>query len=429
MKIFGFSTILLLADVQQGFAARAPLENAKGSIRQFRPIRVDFDDIVKNTKDPKNGSRLLEALQDVGMVSVTNMPESFRRYKQETLAWTHACALQSDSMKDHVFSDGATRRTMATHTIRGPGGMQDVQHGSAANVEACRSFTEASRQFRQMVDSVTTAFAIQLSDLLEDGMAESSLLQSESGFEFKTVLDVVENGEHLEHFHSYQKSSPSSLDEDLPSVLSSDSTIEWHTDQGLFLVFTPGVRVQQRNVLDETEGFYIELGDGTKAHVQFQEDDDLVIMLGDGVNQYVNPNLKSSKRKLRAVPHALAMSRQGKESDARVWYGRMILPPASAVHPVHKESFGQLRKLLIDASTSSKSPENDDVLSLGCSSPSMHARQLETSLCEEGTLHCWHRCMSLEEHGVSEDICSEQGLDLWCINPRSQLWDNTHGDL
>jgi hypothetical protein len=40
----------------------------------------------------------------------------------------------------------------------------------------------------------------------------------------------------------------------------------------------------------------------------------------------------------------------------------------------------------------------------------------------------WHRCMSLEEHGVSDEICAEQNLDLMCINPRNQLWDNTHGD-
>lgn len=36
--------------------------------------------------------------------------------------------------------------------------------------------------------------------------------------------------------------------------------------------------------------------------------------------------------------------------------------------------------------------------------------------------------MSLEEAGVSADSCAEQDLDLWCINPRNQLWDNSHGD-
>jgi hypothetical protein len=40
----------------------------------------------------------------------------------------------------------------------------------------------------------------------------------------------------------------------------------------------------------------------------------------------------------------------------------------------------------------------------------------------------WHRCMSLEEQGVSTDICAEKNLDLKCINPRNQVWDNTHGD-
>ena len=36
--------------------------------------------------------------------------------------------------------------------------------------------------------------------------------------------------------------------------------------------------------------------------------------------------------------------------------------------------------------------------------------------------------MSIEEQNITESLCQEQGLDLRCINPRGQLWDNTHGD-
>jgi hypothetical protein len=36
----------------------------------------------------------------------------------------------------------------------------------------------------------------------------------------------------------------------------------------------------------------------------------------------------------------------------------------------------------------------------------------------------------LEEHNAteSESICQEQNLDLRCISPRGQLWDDTHGE-
>jgi hypothetical protein len=36
--------------------------------------------------------------------------------------------------------------------------------------------------------------------------------------------------------------------------------------------------------------------------------------------------------------------------------------------------------------------------------------------------------MSLQEQNVTEAVCAAQGLDLRCINPRNQLWDDTHGD-
>ena len=233
---------------------------------------------------------------------------------------------------------------------------------------------------------------------------------------------MVENGEHLEHFHSYQatrKTPPNDQEE----------TIELHTDQGLFLVFTPGLLVSENEAGYLTGGFLIQLQDGSLAEVEFSNKDDFVIMLGDGVNQYVNPKLKSGDKPLRATPHALTMPQHNKD-EARVWYGRMVLPPADAVHPQHNDdemTFGELRQVMIDASIS-KQDHADDALSLGCSS-TMVARQLEETTCEGDTLLCWHRCMSTTEFGVSEEICANQNLSMMCINPRGQLWDNTHGDF
>ena len=402
---------------EQAFAANP----TAGEDSVFRPQKFAFDDIA-NGKAQDNES-LLAALQDVGMISVTKMSDSFRSSKKESLAWTHRCAVESETTKEHEFPDGTRRRTMATHTIPGPGGIQKIGHGGASS--ACQAFDEASLPFREGVDSVTKAFAVRVTKLLEGEMSSTPLLQTEDGFDFKTAADVVENGEHLEHFHSYQGTSKAALRK------TDDSTIEWHTDQGMFLVFTPGVMAEQTgdmpavDAFDETEGFYVELANGTRTLVKFDHEDDLVIMLGDGVNQYLNANLKSggSGRKLRAVPHAVAMPTH-EDNQARVWYGRMVLPPASAIHPEHGETFGKLRKLMVEDGGDSK-----EVMALGCSSPSMHARQLEETSCEEGTLFCWHRCMPLDyETPVSDDVCAEQGLDLWCTNPRGQLWDNTHGD-
>jgi hypothetical protein len=380
----------------------------------FEPLKVSYDDLM-NDCGSSVLSVMINELSDVGLISITNMPESFRVAKKDTLSWMHPCAIKSGVTKEHTFADGTRRLTMASHTI--PGGIQVMKHGNGG---ACEAFDQASFAFRKEVDRITRTF----SDLVSSGLPEAApLLKTQDGFLFKTLHDVVNNGEHLEHFHLYQGSSVAK--DQL------DATIEWHTDQGLFLVFTPGVFTDSTaedsasDLLDETEGFYIELADGTRFPVKLDREDDLVIMLGDGVNQYVNPNL--SGRKLRAVPHALSMPAHDK-GKARVWYGRMVLPPASAIHPEHGETFGHLRQLLIEASMDTR---DETILGLGCSSESFvftHARQLEETSCEEGTLYCWHRCMSLEEAGVSEEICADQGLDLWCTSPRGELWDQSHGD-
>ncbi|CAB9498323.1 expressed unknown protein [Seminavis robusta] len=387
----------------------------------FRPVKIPYSDLFAKGDDDTSGDILLDALSQVGMVSVTNMPEDFRQAKRDTLAWTNPCGDVSAAMKEHTFADGTRRRTMATHTI--PGGIQTIDHGSSPR---CDAFSQASAKFRQGVDKTTRAFASRVSGLLNQ---EMPLLETEQGYPFQTVADVVENGEHLEHFHSYNKTN---ADPEAPS------TVEWHTDQGLMLVFTPGMMTttasegvrSRSNLLGETEGFFVELADGTHAVVDLGPEDDLVIMLGDGVNQYVNENVKDNKgRKLRACPHALTVPDHDPQNAARVWYGRMVLPPASAIHPEHGKTFGHLRQLLIDSSSPS-SETNEDLLALGCSSSSSftHSRQLEESSCEEGTLYCWHRCMSLEVAGVSEEICAEQNLDLYCINPRGQKTDFSHGD-
>jgi hypothetical protein len=64
------------------------------------------------------------------------------------------------------------------------------------------------------------------------------------------------------------------------------------------------------------------------------DDDSLHIMLGDGVQQYINPRLARSAPPLRSTPHAMVMPR-GADGESRSWYGRMFLPPADAISEEH----------------------------------------------------------------------------------------------
>jgi hypothetical protein len=71
-------------------------------------------------------------------------------------------------------------------------------------------------------------------------------------------------------------------------------TIGLHTDQGFFISFSPGLVVSSHKdkrapdlsqPLVESEDFHIENSNGRRHLVKFSAEDDLVFMMGDGVNQ------------------------------------------------------------------------------------------------------------------------------------------------
>jgi len=360
----------------------------------FEPTRIAYQDLVDGLIN------LEHPLTKVGLVSITDLPSSTAL--DTMFKFQHACLVESPKALKTKFSDGTVRLTLATHSV--PGGMQEIGTD-------CSEFERASTQVRQAVSMAVTAFAKQLTDMIH---AETPLLKTASNFPFNTLSDVVEYGEALEHFHSYEKPAPGNS-----SSLTSNEmpTIDLHTDQGLLLAFTPG-RIGSTGKL--AKGFFIETDQGKIEEVEFNKEDSLVFLLGDGVNQYVNVKADVN---LRAVPHALQVL-PGQE--ARVWYGRMVLPPSQAIHPMHTDlTFGDLRQGLMQSN-------NNDAVRLACSHDTTTAlhRKLEGTTCNStDEIYCWHRCMSALEQQVSEEICQASSQELKCINPRGQVWaGESHGD-
>jgi len=377
----------------------------------FHPQAISYDALLNGDISVK--SSLVKALSETGLVSITGVPKVDS--KDKALSVLHECALNSKSSQEHTFPDGARRLTLATHSVPGTGGVQKIDHKIAS--EACETFDEASSSFRSTVATVTQAFAERVAQSFEMDELEDPLLSTKSNIGFKAFSEVVEFGEHLEHFHSYQKSENSQDNEE---------TIEMHVDQGLFIAFTPGrsMHPQDPDMTEMTSGFFIELQDGSVEEVEFSDQDDLVFMLGDGVNQYINDKL--SGKKLRAVPHTLRMDSLQDAALSRVWYGRMVLPPVDAVHPTNGMTFGELRERMISSSLNDQEEEN---VGLGCSG-GMVARDLSATTCNEDATYCWHRCMNHTDFGVSNEICADRNLEVHCINPRNQIWaGENHGDF
>mmetsp|Transcript_448 Transcript_448/g.820 ORF Transcript_448/g.820 Transcript_448/m.820 type:complete len:485 (-) Transcript_448:22-1476(-) len=188
--------------------------------------------------------------------------------------------------------------------------------------------------------------------------------------------------------------------------------------------------------------------------------------MGDGVNQYINNRFLDQARSLHATPHSLTITPQN-PSAARVWYGRMVLPPNDAYNPQVGASYGDIRRLSIEATSEGRAIP----AGVGCSSTSLKARIQDTNAlsnansmrilaeeeevtadpegedaeesaaphgvtpdqCTENELFCWFRCMPLDFEDsqlTHPSVCAERNLKLQCTSPRDEVVPNgdQHGD-
>ncbi len=73
----------------------------------LRPVRVRYEDVISPTADDGSAlSSMMDALSDVGMVSITGFPASFDEDRRAIQTSLEACAGRSVAVRAHVFGDG-----------------------------------------------------------------------------------------------------------------------------------------------------------------------------------------------------------------------------------------------------------------------------------------------------------------------------------
>jgi len=390
----------------------------------FRPHRVPHAELAHGPDFSRSpaGLAFTKALSDVGMVTISDIP-GYAALRREVLQGAHKClqALPEELARGHTFEDGTVRTTLA---MSDTSGTRDAWHGGESR---CMSLRSQMSEFRTLVNDVSRAFSARLGEVLsfDDDLI---LASTDPEVSYESVEDLFNFGERLEHVHSYhlpqKHQTPGSV------------TMDFHTDQGLCIAFTPALIVDEHaNGTTGASGglsgkFEIQLRGGEQVPVEIQ-DDHLVFMLGDGVNQYVNS--RAAGGPLRAVPHALTMPSH-RADQWRLWYGRMFLPPADAMSE-HGITYGAMRDELMEAWVS-----EDDLserrLSMGCSGR-QHARELRqlsddppcasgarrrcSGNCANNQLQCWWRCMNYTE-AVSQEACTGAGyLYANCTNRRDEV--------
>ena len=286
---------------------------------EFTPIRIHYEDLLRGRIS------LLDALEDSsGIVSLTNLPDGFSSIKKEVLSGLHFCIADQQQRQqtrdddavfvvaEETYADGTVRRTLATATTasEGPLDLKLLDSSGSTSASACHAFETNLDRFRSLANAATDAFAEALSRELEPHLEKPLLVKKKKigdnddndSSSYDTIHDLVAHGEQLEHFHSYQKTKGIGevyYDDDSDDHETAMATIDVHADQGFFIAFTPGMMISSKpsendddNAVSSSGGFFIvEEGDddddsNLPVHVAFDVDtDDLVFMLGDGVNQ------------------------------------------------------------------------------------------------------------------------------------------------
>ena len=262
------------------------------------PSRVSFNSLLNGVGDTTTSSNsiLLDSLTSDGLVSITNIP-SFQQKKIALMSNLHACIMSmndGDDVPTQQFDDGTIRRSFATSTLPNGMGPQSIKtldeyeqalRGSNSKLSpSCQHFNDHLASFRSTVDIVTRKFAERLS--VEMGTSLPKPLMSSSSNDghgnYDNIKEIVEGGTQLEHFHSYQKEGSN-----IKKNVDETTTIDFHSDQGFFIAFTPGLIISSDTSQDIelSDGFYIQDSNGDKMLMEFTGEDDLVFMLGDGVNQ------------------------------------------------------------------------------------------------------------------------------------------------
>lgn len=259
----------------------------------FTPMRISHKRLSANPLHVANESLLIESLSTDGLVSITDIP-GFGNLKRNLMAHLHSCLVeQGDAFPRQTMKDGTVRRTIGTVTLPGNRDADSANGASPQRVAwkssdsdlsaSCQDFSKNLDAFRATVDKTTTTFANRLSFEMGSSLTAPLMTTEDGSHSFNEVKDIVLSGEHLEHFHSYQKTVGDSFEQ----------TIDLHVDQGFFIAFTPGLIVSHdakvkpdlSRPLVESEGFYLETSDGNRSLVQFDASDDLIFLMGDGADQ------------------------------------------------------------------------------------------------------------------------------------------------
>ncbi len=318
----------------------------------FTLPQIEYADLVSMEKSAIY--KLTEQFTFLGAIQIANIPK-FTLARKEALEDLSEC-LHSDT--------SATKMTMKDGSIRYSAGAETKDGVRSPMSSSCG---DASYRLRAIIDAVCR----QVFAALDSQMKGKNLVMEPS---YSTFTDLIANGNHLEHLHSYFPPQ----DQNSPSI--NTATMDFHTDSGLMIAMTTGY--YSSGLPSSKSGLYISLQD---RNVKVEtKDDTLILMMGEGAKNWLKPVLG---KPFRPVPHALFVDFPSGTANSRSWFGKMYLPPPDAILPVEKIPYSQYHQQAADY----QSNKHQSPLACGGSSFSQIVLQNEPCTGADGSpgVFCW----------------------------------------
>lgn len=204
-----------------------------------------------------------------------------------------------------------------------------------------------------------------------------------------------------------------SAQRDEPAAAPDSSTVELHSDMGLFIVMTPaeyvglsGPEAAAGAGASAGGGLLLELASGEMVAPEVPAGA-LLVMNGDGMERWMRLGGGAAPH---SPGHEVLLPEGGLAGHGRAWFGRMFLPPKDARLPDGSLSFGEYR-----AAAAAALAAGGAASAAGCSPSRRRVELEEVTPCAAGEVYCWMSCMQVSA-GLDCDpatmLCEEAGTGL-----------------
>ncbi len=370
-------------------------------------------------------SQMKRFIED-GIVEIANVDDSLGLLRSEVFTSLSNCLLHLSSMSSTTFDktknidylqavlqDGTMRYTIAF-------GMDDSKNNrnemEKSLLDKCTSMPKDTFRKLEIIKSLMDKASRWFAGMIDAAIKQSNAENGDNAINDDSILALVENGKHLDHFHFYN--SFNKQDEDI-------ATLPLHTDHGLFVSIVPGMRIsylnEMKSIHQGVSEFIVKLPNGETRSVELSSsnsDNSIIIMMGE-MSQYVS-------KSLRPVPHSLKLN-----DIHRGWFGRMYFPPDEFMIRSHglQIPYSQLRH---DAHEYLLSSSFDrDITSIGCkvnyfnhdNNNNQQSEQISRVLdvtggtaCKANEIYCWMACENVSKLpcSISEAVCKDSKTgNIW----------------